>query len=372
MRIVITGGAGFIGSHLADRLVEEGHQVVAFDNLEPQVHPTKRRPSYLQPAVRLIEGDIRDRAAVIAAIDGAEAIFHMAAVVGVGQSQYEIARYTDVNVGGTAMLLDVLANTAHGVRKLIVASSMSIYGEGLYVDANGTPVSAGMRTAAQLEQKEFDFADPQTGTPLLARATPESKPADCQSIYALTKRDQEEYVLLFGRTYGLPVVAPRLFNTYGSRQSLKNPYTGAAAIFISRVQQGLPPLVYEDGAQKRDFVDVRDVARALSMLLQTDGADGRAINVASGACVSIAEVAARIGRMRSPAIPPEITLRARKGDIRHCFADISALRGLGFAPSIDLERGMRDLWDSSAAESDQPSGDVEGANDELLRRNLLV
>ena len=339
MRILVTGGAGFIGSHLSDLLLAQGHEVVALDSLDAQVHPARMRPAYLDSRVQLIEGDIRDRSALREAIAGAEAIFHLAAVVGVGQSQYEIARYVDVNVGGTAALLDLLANETHGVQKVIVASSMSIYGEGAYEGNEPAP-------------------------------TKESKERDCQSVYALTKRDQEEYTLLWGRTYGIPAVAARLFNTYGARQSLRNPYTGAAAIFLSRARRALSPLIYEDGAQQRDFVDVRDVARAFSLMLTADAANGLALNVASGNPITILDLARRICALTGTGVEPEVTGRVRKGDIRHCIADISAIRALGFAPEISLERGLTDL--AAWTEAEEIAADDARVNAELEQRQLLV
>lgn len=339
MRVLVTGGAGFIGSHLTDLLLAEGHGVVALDSLDAQVHPARTRPAYLDPRVTLIVADVRDRDGLRKAIDGVDAVFHLAAAVGVGQSQYEIARYVDVNVGGTASLLDLLANEKHTVRKVVVASSMSIYGEGLY---NGkVPVP-----------------------------TPESKERDCQSVYALTKRDQEEYTLLWGRTYGIPAVAARLFNTYGARQSLSNPYTGAAAIFLSRARRALPPLIYEDGAQQRDFVDVRDVARAFVLLLESDRANGCALNVASGNPITILALAQRICALTGSGVEPEVTGRVRKGDIRHCVADISAIRALGFEPEINLDRGLADL--AAWTEAEELAADDAQVNAELEKRQLLV
>jgi dTDP-L-rhamnose 4-epimerase len=339
MRVLVTGGAGFIGSHLCDLLLLRGYDVIVLDNLDAQVHPANARPAYLDPRVPLITADVRDRDALRKAIVGFEAIFHLAAVVGVGQSQYEIARYVDVNVGGTASLLDLLANEKHNVRKVIVASSMSIYGEGSH--AGNEPVP-----------------------------TPESKERDCQSVYALTKRDQEEYTLLWGRTYGIPAVAARLFNTYGARQSLRNPYTGAAAIFLSRARRALAPLIYEDGAQQRDFVDVRDVARAFVLMLESDAANGRAFNVASGHPITILALAQRICALTGSGVEPEVTGRVRKGDIRHCIADISAIRALGFAPEIDLDRGLTDL--ASWTEAEEIAADDAKVNAELEQRRLLV
>ena len=370
MHILITGGAGFIGSHLADVLLAAGHAVRVLDNLEPQVHGAARqRPSYLDDRVELMAGDVRDRNAIAAALKSIDAVFHFAAAVGVGQSQYEIDRYTDTNVRGTGTLLDVLANEQHSVRKIVVASSMSLYGEGLYADASGAPVIAPARSIEQLASGDFEVRHPRTGEPLKPVPTPESKTPVCESIYALNKKDQEEYVLLFGRTYGIPAVALRFFNTYGARQALSNPYTGAAAIFISRLRRNVAPLIYEDGLQMRDFVDVRDVARACLLALESEAANGRAFNVGSGEPIGIADLARLLARVAGSNLEPEITRQYRKGDIRHCFADITAIRSLGFQPSISLERGLEDLYTWTVDQEIAASGDVDG---DLKARRLLV
>jgi dTDP-L-rhamnose 4-epimerase len=370
VKVLITGGAGFIGSHLADLLLADGHSLRAFDNLEPQVHGNVDRPGYLDQRVELIRQDVRDRSALHQALDGVEAIFHFAANVGVGQSQYEIARYTATNVVGTSNLLDILANEHHTVRKLVVASSMSIYGEGLYREPEtGQPVYPQVRSIEQLASRDFEVRNPVSGVRLEPVPTPESKPSQCESIYALNKRDQEEYCLLFGRTYGIPVVACRFFNTYGTRQSLNNPYTGAAAIFISRLRRGLAPLIYEDGHQQRDFVNVRDVARACRLVLESDAANGRTLNVGSGRPISILDLAEILGRISGVDVQPEVTGRFRKGDIRHCYADIEAIRALGFEPLVSLDEGLRELYEWSTREevtSEQGKTDAELGKYRLL------
>ena len=370
MRVLITGGAGFIGSHLGDALLAAGHSVRALDSLDPQVHGAdRRRPAYLDERVELVTADVRDREALAAALDGVDAIFHFAAAVGVGQSQYEIERYTDVNVRGTATLLDVLANRPHSIRKIVVASSMSLYGEGLYTDSSGAPVIAPARAPEQLAAGDFEVRHPKTGEALIPIATPESKTPVSESIYALNKRDQEEYVLLFGRTYGVPAVALRFFNTYGARQALSNPYTGAAAIFISRLRRNVAPLIYEDGRQMRDFVDVRDVAQACLLALNSDEANGRAFNVGSGQRISIEDLARLLARIAGSSLGPEIARQYRKGDIRHCFADITAIRALGFEPAITLEQGLQDLYAWTVDQEIAASADADG---DLKARRLLV
>ena len=370
MRVLVTGGAGFIGSHLATLLLKKGHKVRAFDNLEPQVHGVCERPTYLAPEVELIRGDVRDRASLLSALEGVDAIFHFAAMVGVGQSQYQIMRYTSTNVLGSATLLDILANERHAVRKLIVASSMSIYGEGLYRrPSDGLRVSPLPRSEEQLAAGQFEVHDPETHQILDPLPTPEDKPLNCESIYALNKKDQEEYCLLFGRTYGLPVTACRFFNVYGPHQSLNNPYTGAAAIFISRIKNATAPLIYEDGMQSRDFIDVRDIAAGCLLVLEDPRADGQVFNIGTGQRVSILQLAEILIDLSGKRLKPEIVYRYRKGDIRHCFSDITAARKLGFSPAIPLQEGLRHLY--AWAKTIDALDHVQVAHSELVNRGLV-
>ena len=367
--VLITGGAGFIGSHLADELLRAGDRVRVLDSLVDQVHEGAARPPYLDREVELQSGDVRDRAVVEAAIDGVDAVVHLAARVGVGQSMYEIAEYAAANTAGTAVLLEALLDRPVG--KLVVASSMSVYGEGLYVTTDGTPVVAEERTRAQLEAREWDPRGP-NGEELRPVPTPETKPPALSSVYALTKYDQERLCLVFGAAYNVPTVALRLFNVYGPRQALSNPYTGVLAIFASRFLNDKPPLVYEDGLQRRDFVSVYDVARATRCALESDAAAGHAINVGSGESVSVLEIAAQLARVLGKEhIEPEVTGRARAGDIRHCFADISLGRELlGIEPDVRLADGMRELaeWLAGQAATDR----VEAASQELAARGLTL
>src|SRR5436309_14137860 len=292
MRVLITGGAGFIGSHLADRLLADGHEVRALDNLDSQVHPGGERPDYLDGDVELQLGDIRDHAAVRRALDGVEAVVHFAAAVGVGQSMYEIERYTSINAIGVAVLLEEAVERREQIRKLLVASSMSIYGEGQYRNpqTGESGLAPGVRPEAQLAARDWDVrAD--DGAALEREPTAETKPLRPTSIYAVNKRDHEEMFLTVGAAYGLSAVALRFFNVYGERQALSNPYTGAAAIFSSRLLNDRPPLVFEDGRQTRDFIDVRDIARACANALEQTGADGRTLNIGTGRPTSISEVA---------------------------------------------------------------------------------
>ncbi len=359
MRALITGGAGFLGSWLADELLAAGHEVRALDNLTPQVHSRPERPEYLSPEVELVIGDVRDREAVRRALDGVEAVFHFAARVGVGQSMYEPAEYTSVNSLGTAVLLEALQERP--VAKLVVASSMSVYGEGLYEGPGGDRVE---RTREQLERGEWEPGP----KPL---PTPETKPAQLASIYALTKYEQERACLIFGAAYDVPTVALRFFNAYGPRQALSNPYTGVLAIFASRLLNGKAPLIFEDGLQQRDFVSVRDVARATRLALERPGADGRVLNVGSGRSATVREVADGLARVLDSAIEPELTGEYRAGDIRHCFADISLARELlGYEPQVALEDGIAEL--AAWLEGRQAEDRVEAARDELARRGLTL
>jgi dTDP-L-rhamnose 4-epimerase len=366
--ILITGGAGFIGSHLADELLAAGYRVRALDSLDAQVHRDGRRPSYLDREVELVVGDVRDTDAVRRALAGVDAVVHLAARVGVGQSMYEVADYVGANTHATAVLLEAVLDRP--VRKLVVASSMSVYGEGAYETADGRPAPRAERTREQLGRGQWDPVDEQQ-RPLRPVATPETKPPSLSSVYALTKYDQEQLCLVFGAAYGVPAVALRFFNTYGTRQALSNPYTGVLAIFASRLLNGRRPLVYEDGLQRRDFVNVADVARACRLALERDGADGRAVNVGSGREATVLEIASGLADVLDVEIEPEITRKMRAGDIRHCFADVTLARELlGFEPQVELADGMADLaeWLEGQVAEDR----VDDATAELAARGLTL
>ncbi len=366
-RVLVTGGAGFVGSHLADELLRNGYRVRALDNLDPQVHGDGGRPAYLDPEVELLQGDVRDADAVARALDGVDAVVHLAAAVGVGQSMYQIRRYAEINTLGTAVLLQALAERP--VQRLVVASSMSIYGEGLYADADGSPREVAGRSPAQLAAGRWDVEDVD-GLPLAPVPTPERKTPAPASVYALGKYDQERLCLTVGGAYGVPSVALRFFNIYGTRQALSNPYTGVLAIFASRYLNGKPPLVYEDGRQRRDFVHVSDVARACRLALERPGVDGEVFNIGSGESITVLEVAAQLARaLGIDGPPPRLTGEYRVGDIRHCFADIAHARALlGYAPEVPLARGLEELvgWMTG-----QPAFDrVDDMRAELARRGL--
>ena len=342
---LITGGAGFLGSHLARELLDAGYAVRALDSLEPQVHGEgATRPDYLHPDVELIQGDVGDREVLRRALVGIDAVYHFAARVGVGQSMYEIARYTQVNDVGTAILLEELI--ARPVRRLVVASSMSIYGEGLYRDDDGALHPDVVRSPERLRRGEWEPRGP-GDVRLTPVPTPEDKPPALASVYALTKFDQERLCLMVGQAYDIPVVAVRFFNAYGPHQALSNPYTGVLAIFASRLLNGRPPLVFEDGLQQRDFVHVHDVARACRLALETDAAVGQVVNVGSGRSITVREVAQRLAHaLGRPDIEPEITGDYRVGDVRHCFADLTRARELlGYEPQVDFDTGTAELVD---------------------------
>src|SRR5690242_9450540 len=306
MKVLITGGAGFIGSHLADRLLAEGHDVRALDNLDPQVHPEGERPAYLDEAVELHVGDVRDHGAVARALDGIDTVVHFAAAVGVGQSMYEIERYTSINAIGAAVVLEEVVARRDAIGKLLVASSMSIYGEGQYRNprTGESGIAPGIRPESQLAARRWEVAAGDGG-PLEPEPTAETKPLRPTSVYAVNKRDHEELFLSVGAAYGIPAVALRFFNVYGERQALSNPYTGVAAIFSSRLLNDHAPLVFEDGRQTRDFIDVRDLVRGCALALAGDGADGRTVNLGTGQATSIVEVARAIAAGLDKAIEPE-------------------------------------------------------------------
>jgi dTDP-L-rhamnose 4-epimerase len=361
-KVLITGGAGFVGSHLADALLARGHEVRIFDSLSAQVH--NGMPDYLTRDAEFMRGDMRDLDRVGEALRGVDVVFHLAAAVGVGQSMYEIAHYMGSNTQGTANLLQALLETKCRVEKLVVASSMSIYGEGRYVCEQCGPMAPPPRDNEQLRQKRWEALCPECGAALKPVPTDESKPLQCTSVYALSKKDQEEICLLFGRTYAVPVVALRYFNIYGTRQALSNPYTGVMAIFASRLLNGRLPLVFEDGRQMRDFVSVHDITKANLLAMERPQADGMALNVGSGAPISISDVALKLAHSlgREGDFRAEITYKYRAGDIRHCFADIGASRQvLTYEPSVRFEDGMRELvgWLRSQQAEDRAAEAVQ-------------
>lgn len=367
--ILITGGAGFIGSFLVDTLVHKGYQVRIFDNLEEQVHQGKK-PSYLDKNAEFIKGDVRDYDALKKAVKGIEAIFHLAAAVGVGQSNYEIKKFTDVNIAATANLLDILANTKNGVKKIIINSSMTGLGEGSYKCNSCGNVRPPLRTEAQLSKKDWELKCPNCNGKIKPIATLDDAIEYPNSIYAITKKTQQDMLMLYGKTYNIPAVALRCFNVYGPRQSLSNPYTGVTAIFISRIKNAKPAVVYEDGMQTRDFVSVHDVVEAKMLALEKNTADYSIINIGSGIATSIKEIAETISQLLGKPGMVKISQEFRKNDIRHCFADIKkAQKLLNWKPKITLAAGFKELIKWSVGE--EAVDKFSEAEKELKTKGLL-
>jgi dTDP-L-rhamnose 4-epimerase len=336
-RILITGGCGFIGRHVAQELMAHGHEVRLYDAMIDQVHGLAQ--AEIPEGAELVRGDMRDMDRLCPALKGCDGVIHLAAEVGVGQSMYEIARYVGANDLGTAVLLEALID--HPVRRIVVASSMSVYGEGYYATPDGTLLETIRRNPADIRAGRWSPTGPQ-GEPLTPQPTDEAKRVDLASIYALTKYAQERQVLIFGEAYDVEAVALRLFNVFGAGQALSNPYTGVLANFASRLAAGNAPTIFEDGEQKRDFVHVRDVARAFRLAFEEPQAKGELFNIGSGTAYTVSGVARLLaGAMNLPHLQPEILGKSRSGDIRNCFADISKARALlGFEPRHKLEDSL--------------------------------
>ncbi|MCU7492086.1 MAG: NAD-dependent epimerase/dehydratase family protein [Ignavibacteria bacterium] len=376
--ILVTGGAGFIGSHLCDELLRNGYNVRVLDNLSPQVHSSPGKhsnghkpspPDYLNKEAEFIYGDVRNRDILVKALKKIDAVFHLAASVGVGQSMYEIESYTSVNNLGTAVLLEMLIKNP--VEKLIVASSMSIYGEGLYKTSDGKLKISAQRSLEQLKKGVWELYDSK-GNFLRPVPTPESKTPSLSSVYALSKYDQERLCLMIGRAYNIPTAALRFFNVFGTRQALSNPYTGVLAIFGSRYLNNNPPVIFEDGNQMRDFVSVYDVAQACRLALEVQKSPDRVFNIGSGHPYKIRKVAEKMAQvLGKEGLDPVIRGKYRVGDIRHCFADISLAKSvLGYKPRVSLEQGLIELseWLSGQIAKDH----VDSANSELEKRGLTI
>ncbi len=370
-RVLITGGAGFIGSHLGDLFLEKGYEVKAYDNLDPQVHGEKAsRPGYLNKEIELIVGDVRDPEAFSKALKPVDILVHLAAAVGVGQSMYEIVRYTSINTMGAAVVLEEVVKQKDHIQKMLVASSMSIYGEGLYLCPSCGEVTPKLRPSAQLAERKWDMLCPTCNTPCTPAPTPETKPLFPTSIYAVNKRDHEEMFLAVGDAYEIPTTAMRFFNVYGNRQALSNPYTGVGAIFASRLLNNKPPVVFEDGGQSRDFIHVSDIAKGCLLAVENKKADGLVFNLGTGRKLSIMDVGKAIAsELGKPTDDFIVNNQYRAGDIRHCYADISrAEKILGFKASTVFEEGVSELcqWVSSQTSTDM----VDIATDELKKRGL--
>jgi dTDP-L-rhamnose 4-epimerase len=371
--ILVTGGAGYIGSHLVDALVARGYRVTVLDNLEPQVHRSGTWPSYANPKATYVRGDVRDRAVFEPLVRAADGVVHFAAAVSVGQSMYQVDRYVDVNTRGTSLLLDILVNSKHHVEKVLVASSIGVYGEGAYQCNTHGLVAPTIRAEAQLAAKDWEQRCPVCHEHVASIPTPEHKALYRDNIYSMTKYHQEEMVLLIGKTYGIPAVAPRFFNVYGPRQSLSNPYAGVAAIWLSRLLNDRQPVVFEDGGQLRDFVSIHDVVECLVLMLEKPGADYLPVNVGSGEVVTILDIARTLARLLGSSIEPQVTQTGRKFDIRHNTADITLARErLGFAPKVTLDQGFGELIEWAKSSPDGAVDRFEAAFDELKQKGLIV
>lgn len=370
-RILVTGGAGFIGSHIVDGLVARGYHVRVLDNLEPQVHGKNAKwPKHINRHAEYIRGDVRNAATVARALKGIDIVYHEAAAVGVGQSMYQIVNYTSINTMGAAIVLEEILKRRDSIQKMIVASSMSIYGEGKYRSSRGEIFFPQLRPSSQLRKRQWEVRDPRAGREAKPLPTDETKPLFPTSVYAVNKRDHEEMFLSVGRAYGIPTVALRYFNVYGPRQSLSNPYTGVAAIFSSRILNQNAPIIFEDGGQSRDFVHVSDIVQANLLALEKPKANYEVFNVGTGRATSILEVARTLSRLLGFQKPPTIVNSFREGDIRHCFADISKIkRLLGYKPRVTFEEGMKELvgWVSRQTAVDRS----EQATKELKKRGLV-
>jgi dTDP-L-rhamnose 4-epimerase len=368
--VLVTGGAGFVGSHLVDALLAAGERVRVLDNLDPLAHPTGVLPAHVPDDADVVIGDLRDRATVDRALLGVDRVFHLGGVVGNGESMVHVRKAVDVNSGGTANLLEAVLERRDHVRRLVAASSMVVYGDGAYRCAEHGDAAPPVRPTERLRRREWEPVCGICGRDLESLPTSEDAPLRPASVYGITKRDQEELVLVLGRAYGLETVALRYLNIYGPRQALGNPYTGVAAIFCARVLAGRRPLVFEDGRQMRDLVHVSDVVRATIAAMQAPEAPGQALNVATGRGVEIGELAAQIGRALGSDLEPDVTGEFRAGDIRHCFADTArAAQKLGFEAAVALEDGLPELARWVAGQEPEERGDEALAD--LRARGLI-
>ena len=368
-KILVTGGAGFIGSFLTDKLIELGYTVRILDSLDEQVHHG-RKPAYLNPDAEFIYADVRDRKVSARALAGVDAVFHLASKVGVAQSNYEIREYADVNVNGTANLIDIIVDGKLPIQKIIMTASMTSYGEGLYECINCGRVKPLLREKTQMKRNDWELHCLNCHKAMIPVPTPEDTKLANNSMYSLTKNVQEQMLMLMGKMYGIPAVSLRCFNVYGPRQSLSNPYTGVAAIFISRLKNNQPPVVYEDGRQTRDLVSVHDVVGALIRAMISDKADYESVNIGSGKSTSIIALAELLAGLLRKEIKPLVRSEYRVNDIRHCYADIIKARTLlGWSPQVALKDGLAELirW----SEGQHARDSYEQAEKELRERKLL-
>ncbi len=372
-KVLVTGGCGFIGSWTVDLLIEKGYDVVVLDNLEWQVH-RGRMPEWINPKACYVFGDLRDYRLLREIISDVDYVIHLAALVGIGQSMYEVERYTDVNVRGTAALLESIINSNSDVKKVVVASSMNVYGEGkYYCETCGEYKVVQSRSLEQLRKRIWNPLCPDCGQELKPVPTDENKSLNPLSIYAWTKLAQEQLSMIIGRAYGIPVVVLRYFNVYGPRQSLSNPYAGVCAIFICRLLNGKPPYIFEDGGQLRDFVYVKDVAEANILALERRACDYQVINIGTSKPISILRLAKEITAILKVDIEPHVTYKYRKGDIRHCFADISkAEKLLDWRPRTAIREGLRRLIEWALKGKWELMDRFDKVYEEMERKGILI
>ena len=345
--ILITGGAGFIGSHIALKLIKKGYKVRILDNLSPQIHgESAKLPDELHGKVQFIQGDVRNKSDWYAALEGQDAVIHLAAETGTGQSMYEIHKYTDTNIGGTALLLDILTNDQHSIKKVVVASSRAIYGEGKYICAEHGDVYPLARNDKDMQNKDFEVKCPFCNKNAKLVATTEDSKIHPTSIYGITKQVQEEMIMVACKALGIPCVAYRYQNVYGPGQSLSNPYTGILSIFSNRIRQGKAINIFEDGLETRDFVYIDDIADATIMGLENDNANYNIFNVGSGVATDVITVVNMLEKAYGKGVDSFISGEYRVGDIRHNFADISLIKvKIDFSPKVNFEQGIKNFVD---------------------------
>ena len=365
-RALVTGGAGLIGSHVADLLRHEGWKVRVLDNLEPQTH-RNGKPPWIGGDVEFIEGDVTDRETITAALRDIDVVFHQAAY---GGYMPEIAKYVRVNSFGTAQMLEVIREQNLPIKKIVVASSQAVYSEGAGNCPEHGLVFPEVRPVEQLQRGDWSVKCPICSATTASAATPERAPVGGETVYGLTKVDQEKLVLLWGRQIGIPTVALRYSCTYGPRQSIFNPYTGVIAIFCTRLLNDLPPVLYEDGEQTRDFSFVEDIARANLLAAEGDQLDGFPVNVGSGAGVSIKKIAEYISDALGIRIAPEVNGEFRPGEMRHLTSDTTRIRAAGYAPQVDLVAGIGRYLDWIRQQSDVRDYFSEAAD--ILRSKGIV
>lgn len=342
-KILVTGGAGFIGSHLVDKLIEQGHEVRILDNLNKQAHPNGK-PEYLNPKAEFLQGDVRARYPVSKALEDIEVVFHEVARIGVGQSMQKPHMYVDNNCNGTAVLMDMIVNGKFPVEQVIVAGSINGYGEGLYTCSDCGDFHPNARTEEQLKNKDWNIICPECKLPACPVPAPETTLLDCTSVYGLTKKMQEDLVLLLGKANGIKATCLRYANVYGPRQALNNPYSGAAALFINKVLNNEQPLIFEDGLQQRDFVSVQDVVEANILAMESPAADQEVFNVGTGEQSTVLEMARQIISSLEKDFEPLVPGEYRVGDVRHSAIDISKIKSkLGFKPKVKFKDGLEHL-----------------------------